>query len=93
MSCITIDSGASDLSGTRGEGAGRRGVFASLLRVALGLLRVCRSGAALAVMSARDLDDLGLLPGEVRAESDGGAEDRIGGARRAGDRGSGGSAR
>lgn len=65
MRCITIDSGTSELSGTRDQDTERQSVFAGLLRVASSLVSACRSGAALAMLSERDLDDLGLLTWEV----------------------------
>jgi uncharacterized protein YjiS (DUF1127 family) len=68
MSCITIDSGTSGLAGSQNDGTGRQGVLASLFRGALCLVFVRRNAAALAMMSERDLDDLGLLPWEVRSE-------------------------
>lgn len=68
MSCITIDSGTRGMAGTREDGAERPGIAANLLCAALGLVSACRSAAALAMMSERDLDDLGLLPWEVGAE-------------------------
>jgi uncharacterized protein YjiS (DUF1127 family) len=68
MSCVTIDSGTSGPAGSQNDGTGRQGVLASLFRGALCLVFVRRSAAALAMMSERDLDDLGLLPWEVRSE-------------------------
>ncbi len=68
MTCITIDSGIPRPAATRNDGTGRQSVFAGLLRVPLSVVWACRSGAALAMMSERDLDDLGLLPWEVRSD-------------------------
>ena len=68
MSCITIESGTSGPAGSQDDGTGRQGVLASLFRGALCLVFVRRSQAALAMMSERELDDLGLLPWEVRSE-------------------------
>lgn len=76
MSCITIDSGNRRITDTQNNGAERQGIFASLLRGVLSLVAACRSGAALAMMSERELDDLGLLPWEVRSGT--GAEEREG---------------
>lgn len=76
MSCITIDSGNRQPADTHDEGAERTGIIANLLRAVLSLVSVCRSAAALATMSERELDDLGLLPWEVQSEIDGGADDR-----------------
>jgi uncharacterized protein YjiS (DUF1127 family) len=68
MSCITIDSGTSGPAGSQNDGTGRQGALASLFRGALCLVYVRRTQAALAMMSERELDDLGLLPWEVRSE-------------------------
>lgn len=68
MNCITIDSGTHRITNTQSDGAERQGIFASLLRGVLSLVAACRSGAALAMMSERDLADLGLLPWEVGSE-------------------------
>jgi len=76
MSCITIDSGTSRLTGTRNIGTERQSILPGVLRAALRLVSICRGGAALAMMSERDLDDLGLLPWEVQSEMDGGPDDR-----------------
>jgi uncharacterized protein YjiS (DUF1127 family) len=76
MSCITIDSGPHRLTNATSDGGEQQGILAGLLRVALSLVSACRSGAALAMMSERDLDDLGLLTWEVQSEMDGGADDR-----------------
>lgn len=48
--------------------AGNAGLPARLLRAASALAAACRSRAALAMMSERDLSDVGLLPSEVRSE-------------------------
>jgi hypothetical protein len=44
------------------------GILAGSLQAAFGLASACNHSAALATMSERDLDDLGLLPWEVRSE-------------------------
>ncbi|MEW9805426.1 hypothetical protein [Mesorhizobium marinum] len=46
---------------------GQRG-FARPFHAALDLVSACRSRVALETMSERDLDDLGLLPSEVRSD-------------------------
>ena len=51
-------------------------MIANLLGAVLGLSPACRSAAALAMMSERELDDLGLLPLDIQSEIDGGADDR-----------------
>ena len=43
-------------------------IVASMPGAVLGLVWACRSATALAMMSERELDDLGLLPWEVRSE-------------------------
>jgi uncharacterized protein YjiS (DUF1127 family) len=68
MSCITIDSGAHRMTDPRKDGEERPGIVARLLRGVLSLVAACRSGAALAMMSERDLADVGLLPWEVGSE-------------------------
>jgi uncharacterized protein YjiS (DUF1127 family) len=69
MSCITIDSGPYRPSNADNHRT-RQGIFASLFRAIACVIAVCRSGAALARMSERDLADLGLLPWEVGAEAE-----------------------
>lgn len=64
------DSGTSLPADGRDDGLEPPGVRGGLLRLAVGLVSACRSGAALAMMSERDLDDLGLIPSEVRSELD-----------------------
>jgi uncharacterized protein YjiS (DUF1127 family) len=58
-------------------------LLAGALDGASSIVAVCRNKVALAMMSERDLDDLGLLSWEVWPEIDGGAEGRAA-ARRAG---------
>lgn len=74
MSRITYYSGP-DRTEDR-EGGGPPGILAHLLGAVIGLAPACRSATALAMMSERELDDLGLLAWEIRAEIDGGADDR-----------------
>lgn len=68
MSCITIDSGAYRPSNVDNHRTWQ-GMFAGLFRAVACLIAVCRSGAALARMSERELADLGLLPWEVGSEA------------------------
>jgi uncharacterized protein YjiS (DUF1127 family) len=70
MASITIDSGRhrDESADMRDDGKESPGVVAGPLRAALGLASTCRDSIALAMMSERDLDDLGLLPWEVRSE-------------------------
>lgn len=72
MNSTTIDSGAPRPAGGYDDGVEPPGVPGGLLSLAFGLVSACRSGAALAMMSERDLDDLGLIPWEVRSDLDGG---------------------
>ena len=51
-----------------GDQARRPALLSGALHVASSLMAACHSGAALAMMSERELDDLGLLPWEVRSE-------------------------
>jgi len=51
-----------------GDRTRRPALLSGALYVASSLMAACRSGAALAMMSERDLNDLGLLPWEVRSE-------------------------
>jgi uncharacterized protein YjiS (DUF1127 family) len=51
-----------------GDRTRRPALLSGALYVASSLMAACRSGAALAMMSERELDDLGLLPWEVRSE-------------------------
>jgi len=76
MSRIPPDSGLNrpaDAPDGRPEPPGK---VATLLGAALGLLPARRNSTALAMMSERELDDLGLLPWEIQSEIDGGADDR-----------------
>lgn len=79
MNCITMDSGPDRIADSgipdsgiavSGHGGGETGVAAGLRHAARGLVSACRSAAALATMSERELDDLGLLPSEVRSGID-----------------------
>lgn len=73
MGCITIDSGTRRFADSDEDNTERSGIVTSLRRAFLRLVSVCRSGATLAMMSERDLDDLGLLPWDVRSGADAGA--------------------
>ena len=70
MTSITIDSGThrKRIADVGDDSEERRGTVAESLRAALGLVSACRGRTALAMMSERDLSDLGLLPFEVRSE-------------------------
>lgn len=46
----------------------RPAMLAGALGSAFSLMAACRSAAALAMMSERELNDVGLLPWEVRSE-------------------------
>ena len=68
MTRITINSGTHRIADIGNDGKEPPGLLASTLRAASDLASACRNGAALAMMSERELDDLGLLPWEVRSE-------------------------
>jgi uncharacterized protein YjiS (DUF1127 family) len=68
MSCITIDSRAHRNRIVDTQNDGEEGIVARSLRAAVDLASARRNRAALAMMSERELDDLGLLPWEVRSE-------------------------
>lgn len=51
-----------------GDRTRRPALLSGAVYVASSLMAACRSGTALAMMSERELDDLGLLPWEVRSE-------------------------
>jgi uncharacterized protein YjiS (DUF1127 family) len=66
MTTITTHSDA-DLQRQDLAGGGTRAAL-RLLQAVLGLAAACRGKTALAMMSERDLRDVGLLPWEVRSE-------------------------
>ena len=76
MSRFTIDSGTNRTAGASDGGAEPPGVFTGLLGAVLSFFSACKSAASLAMMSERELDDVGLLPWEIQSEIDGGADDR-----------------
>lgn len=68
MTSITPDSGADPEADADPGRPSLRQAIRSLLNVAAESWAVFRNRAALAMMSERELDDLGLLPWEVRSE-------------------------
>jgi uncharacterized protein YjiS (DUF1127 family) len=65
MTCITIGSGAHRKRIAGEHNDGDPDIVARSLRAAVDLVSAYRNRAALAMMSERDLEDLGLLPWEV----------------------------
>jgi hypothetical protein len=68
MTCITIDSGPRREMIAEAQDDGKPGIVERSLDAAFKIASACRNRIALAMMSERDLEDLGLLPWEVRSE-------------------------
>jgi uncharacterized protein YjiS (DUF1127 family) len=69
MTSITTDSRENPPAhGDIGDQTRRTALLAGALEGVANLMAACRTKAVLATMSERDLDDLGLLPWEVRSE-------------------------
>jgi uncharacterized protein YjiS (DUF1127 family) len=69
MTSITFDPGAEpETYAATGRPSPRQAILSPPLKVAAESWTVFRNRAALAMMSERELSDLGLLPCEVRSE-------------------------
>ena len=68
MTCITIDSRPHREMIAKTQDNAQASIVGKLLVAAFKLASACRNRIALAMMNERDLDDLGLLPWEVRSE-------------------------
>jgi uncharacterized protein YjiS (DUF1127 family) len=68
MRCITIDSGPHRETIAEAQDEGKASIVEKSLGAVFKLASACRNRIALAMMSERDLDDLGVLPWEVRSE-------------------------
>jgi uncharacterized protein YjiS (DUF1127 family) len=68
MTCITIDSGSHRKMIAEAQDDSKAGIVEKSLGAVFKLASACRNRIALAMMSERDLEDLGLLPWEVRSE-------------------------
>jgi len=68
MTSTQPDSGTRSESASERDSTARVGTAASSFKRSYGVLASFCSSATLAMMSDRDLDDLGLLPTEVRSE-------------------------